>query len=76
MAFGKIVHLGIDLVLLSAALAGIRRSTGMRVNTDSITDSKAIGGYLDRYLAIGEKTIDLAAWQMSQYPTYFARDRK
>ncbi|KAJ2708619.1 hypothetical protein H4R19_004659 [Coemansia spiralis] len=75
MAFGKIIHLGVDLVLLSTALAGIRRSTGMRVNPDNLTDSRSIGSYLESYLSVGEKTLDLAAWQMSQYPSFFAKDK-
>ncbi|KAJ2769024.1 hypothetical protein IWQ56_002713 [Coemansia nantahalensis] len=75
MAIGKIVHVGIDLVLLSTALAGIRRTTGLRVNPDNVTDSKSIGNYLDSYLSIGEKTLDLAAWQMSQYPSFFTKDK-
>ncbi|KAJ1997327.1 hypothetical protein GGI04_005448, partial [Coemansia thaxteri] len=64
MAIGKLVHIGVDLVLLSTALAGIRRSTGLKVKTDSLVDSKDMQGYIQQYLNVGEKTLDLAAWQM------------
>ncbi|KAJ2158067.1 hypothetical protein GGF46_004061 [Coemansia sp. RSA 552] len=74
MAIGKIVHLGVDLVILSAALAGIRRSTGLRVKTEGLTDSKTFAEYMDKYLAVGETTVDLAAAQMSSFPKYFTRD--
>ncbi|KAJ2310339.1 hypothetical protein H4S02_004466 [Coemansia sp. RSA 2611] len=74
MALGKVVHFGVDLVLLSAALAGIRRSTGYKLNSQNLTDSKSIQEYIDKYLFVGEKTIDLAASQMSSYPNFFSRD--
>ncbi|KAJ2817928.1 hypothetical protein IWW50_005996 [Coemansia erecta] len=74
MVLGKVVHLSVDLVLLSTALAGIRRSTGYKLNTDSLSDSKSVQEYADKFLLIGEKTINFAAWQMSSLPKYFDKD--
>ncbi|KAJ2000044.1 hypothetical protein H4R26_004796 [Coemansia thaxteri] len=74
MAIGKLVHIGVDLVLLSTALAGIRRSTGLKVKTDSLVDSKDMQGYIQQCLNVGEKTLDLAAWQMGSSTKYFTRE--
>ncbi|KAI7833791.1 hypothetical protein BX661DRAFT_177552 [Kickxella alabastrina] len=75
MAIGKLVHITVDLVLLSTALAGIRRSTGLKFKPESLTDSKDIQGYVDTYLNIGEKTVDFAAFQMSTSSNYFAKGK-
>ncbi|ORX69649.1 DUF1748-domain-containing protein [Linderina pennispora] len=74
MALGKLVHIGVDLVLFSTALAGIRRSTGFKVKTEGITDSEDMRGYIQKYLNLGEKTLDVAAVQMSSWPKYFTRE--
>ncbi|KAJ2802715.1 hypothetical protein H4R20_003175, partial [Coemansia guatemalensis] len=74
MAVAKLIHLGVDLVLISTALAGIRRSTGYRLKSESLTDSKTAGEYIDKYLYVGEKTIDMATSQMSSYPRFFSKD--
>ncbi|KAJ2493828.1 hypothetical protein IWW37_000214 [Coemansia sp. RSA 2050] len=42
--FGRLIHYGIDLVLISTALAGIRRSTGLTPKLDN-TSSTAQGVY-------------------------------
>ncbi|KAJ2901837.1 hypothetical protein GGI21_004635, partial [Coemansia aciculifera] len=60
MVVGKLVHIGIDLVLLSTALAGIRRSTGLKFKPDSVVASKDMQSYIERYLSVGEMTMDLA----------------
>lgn len=75
MAIGKLIHISVDVVLFSAALAGIRRTTGLKFKPESITDSKDMQGYVEKYLNVGEKTLDIAAAQMSIYPKYFSRDR-
>ncbi|KAJ1993467.1 hypothetical protein GGI25_002787, partial [Coemansia spiralis] len=59
MVLGKLIHYSVDLVLVSTALAGIRRSTGYKLNTENLVENKDVRGYLDKYLAIGERTIDL-----------------
>ncbi|KAJ2633408.1 hypothetical protein H4R22_000509 [Coemansia sp. RSA 1290] len=74
MALGKVVHWGVDLLLLSTALAGIRRSTGFKFNSGSITDNETARAYIDKYLLFGETAISIAASQMSSYPKYFSKE--
>ncbi|KAJ2725774.1 hypothetical protein GGI07_000981 [Coemansia sp. Benny D115] len=75
MAIGKLLHISVDLVLLSTALAAIRRSTGLKFKPESLTDSKDIQGYIENYLTIGEKTVDYASWQMNNSSTYFSKGK-
>ncbi|KAJ1647067.1 hypothetical protein LPJ64_001531 [Coemansia asiatica] len=75
MAIGRFVHIGVDLVLLSAALAGIRRTTGLKFKPDSLTDSKDVQGYIESYLNIGEKALDIATAQMGNSPGYFSKSK-
>ncbi|KAJ1993613.1 hypothetical protein H4R33_000614 [Dimargaris cristalligena] len=54
---GKLIHYAADAVLISAVLAGIRRSSGLTFKTDSI-ESKEFRSVIESFLNIGEKTID------------------
>ncbi|KAJ2124960.1 hypothetical protein IW147_001347 [Coemansia sp. RSA 720] len=74
MVMGKALHLGVDLVLVTTALAGIHRATGYKLNTTHLTDSKTIDGFLDKYLQVGETALDYAALQMRAFPKYFTKD--
>ncbi|KAJ1966059.1 hypothetical protein GGI12_000324 [Dipsacomyces acuminosporus] len=65
------IHYSIDLVLVSTALAGIRRSTGLTPalgGADSTVRSVARA-----YLDIGERTLDIAKSQLAD-SKYFKRD--
>ncbi|RPD62025.1 DUF1748-domain-containing protein [Lentinus tigrinus ALCF2SS1-7] len=57
--FGTLIHLGIDAALLSAFLAGIRRTTGL---TPKLADvpNKDIRQLLRSYLEFGEYLFDFA----------------
>jgi hypothetical protein len=50
--FGKLVHLGFDAILISAVLAGIKRSTGL---TPALTQvpNKDVRQLLHTYLEFG-----------------------
>ncbi|KAJ2756382.1 hypothetical protein GGH94_005446 [Coemansia aciculifera] len=74
MVVGKLIHIGVDLVLLSTALAGIQRSTGLKLKPDSLVESKDMQSYIERYLSLGEMAMDLAAARMGSSSTYFTRD--
>ncbi|KAJ2358859.1 hypothetical protein IWW50_000302 [Coemansia erecta] len=74
MALGKVVHFGVDLVLLSTALAAVHRATGYKLNTSRLTDSKTIDSYVEKYLLLGESTLDYTADQMRAFPKYFSKD--
>jgi len=56
---GKLVHLGLDAVLISAFLAGIKRSTGLTPNVSQVPN-KDIRELLRTYLEIGEYLFDFA----------------
>ncbi|KAJ1764858.1 hypothetical protein LPJ69_001596 [Coemansia sp. RSA 1752] len=68
MVMGKALHLGVDLVLVTTALAGIHRATGYKLNTAQLTDSKTIDGVLEKYLQVGETALDYATSQMRAFP--------
>ncbi|KAJ2459871.1 hypothetical protein GGF42_001196 [Coemansia sp. RSA 2424] len=75
MVVGKLIHISVDLVLLSTALAGIRRSTGLKLKPDGLVEGKDMQGYIERYLSVGEMTMDFAVARMGSSTTYFTRDR-
>jgi len=60
MVLGRLTHYAFDAVLISAFLAGIKRSTGLtpRVNSDKISDSKEVKRWVDSYLGMGEWVMD------------------
>ncbi|ABN66589.1 predicted protein, partial [Scheffersomyces stipitis CBS 6054] len=68
---GKAIHIGVDLALVSAFLAGVKRNTGLTVDFDKI-ENKEIQYYSGKYLDVGEKVFDYsAAWLASS--DYFKR---
>ncbi|KAJ1802161.1 hypothetical protein LPJ56_006232 [Coemansia sp. RSA 2599] len=68
---GKLVHYSIDLALISTALAGIRRTTGLTPRIDN--PSGTVGMAVKRYLEVGELVIDhSSAWLAST--KYFKRE--
>ncbi|KAL1888168.1 hypothetical protein Cpir12675_006274 [Ceratocystis pirilliformis] len=45
--------------MISAVLAGMRRSTGLTFRSDKISgDNKDLNGWVDRYLGVGEWVMD------------------
>ncbi|KIK65671.1 hypothetical protein GYMLUDRAFT_39173 [Collybiopsis luxurians FD-317 M1] len=57
--FGKLVHLGFDALLISAFLAGVKRTTGLTPALSQVPN-KDIRQLLRSYLEIGEYAFDLA----------------
>ncbi|TCD70463.1 hypothetical protein EIP91_003224 [Steccherinum ochraceum] len=57
--FGKLFHLGIDALLISAFLAGIKRSTGLTPKLSEVPN-KDIRQLLRSYLEVGEYAYDFA----------------
>ncbi|KAJ1732419.1 hypothetical protein LPJ61_002057 [Coemansia biformis] len=71
MAIGRLVHVAADLVLVSVALAGIRRSTGM---TPALTNpDSAVQSVARKYLEAGERILDAVQTQMAG-SAYVKRD--
>ncbi|KZT12613.1 DUF1748-domain-containing protein [Laetiporus sulphureus 93-53] len=57
--FGTLIHLGFDALLLSAFLAGIRRTTGLTPKLSDVPN-KDIRQLLRSYLEFGEYIFDFA----------------
>ncbi|RMZ79120.1 hypothetical protein DV738_g3546, partial [Chaetothyriales sp. CBS 135597] len=76
MVLGRVAHYAFDAVLISAVLAGIKRSTGLTLKTSSFggassgkDNSADIQTWVDRYLGVGEWVMDqsIAIMGSSQY---------
>ncbi|KAH7884606.1 DUF1748-domain-containing protein [Phlebopus sp. FC_14] len=59
MVLGRLVHYAADAVLVSTVLAGIRRSSGFTVETNSISDP-TLRSVAERFLGVGETIFDMA----------------
>ncbi|KZP07133.1 DUF1748-domain-containing protein [Athelia psychrophila] len=57
--FGKLFHLGVDALLISAFLAGIKRSTGLTPALGQVPN-KDVRQILRSYLEFGEYAFDFA----------------
>ncbi|RIA95272.1 hypothetical protein C1645_689144 [Glomus cerebriforme] len=73
MVLGKIVHIAADAVLVSAVLAGIKRSTGLSVATHKI-ENQEIKNAVVKFLNVGEWVVDQSILIMSN-SAYFERKR-
>ncbi|KXN68938.1 DUF1748-domain-containing protein [Conidiobolus coronatus NRRL 28638] len=60
---GKLIHLTADAVLVSAVLAGIRRSSGYTIKREEVPIEPK--SYIDKYLDVGEWVIDQSIFFMS-----------
>lgn len=60
MVLGRLTHYAFDAVLISAFLAGVKRSTGLtpRFESDKISESKELKKWVDKYLGVGEWVMD------------------
>ncbi|GFF35642.1 DUF1748-domain-containing protein [Aspergillus udagawae] len=73
---GRLTHYAFDAVLLSAFLAGIKRSTGLTpsLDSDKITDNKDFKKWIDNYLGVGEWVMDQSVAVLSS-TSFFERKR-
>ncbi|KAJ5959905.1 uncharacterized protein N7479_007055 [Penicillium vulpinum] len=71
---GRLTHYAFDAVLFSAFLAGVKRSTGLTLNSDKITDSKDVKKWVDSYLGVGEWMMDQSVAVMGS-SSWFERRR-
>ncbi|CAI4377891.1 AIC_G0025680.mRNA.1.CDS.1 [Saccharomyces cerevisiae] len=67
----KLVHISIDLVLVSTCLAGIKRNTGLTPKVETL-DNQTMRNYMKRYLNLGESVYDYSVATCGS-STYFAR---
>ncbi|KAG9236444.1 hypothetical protein BJ875DRAFT_372099, partial [Amylocarpus encephaloides] len=55
---GRLTHYAFDAVLISAFLAGMKRSTGLTLKKDSLTENKEVNVWIEKYLGVGEWVMD------------------
>lgn len=55
---GRLTHYAFDAVLISTILAGMRRTTGLTLKKDTLSEDKTIKNWLERYLGVGEWMMD------------------
>ncbi|ORE06406.1 DUF1748-domain-containing protein [Rhizopus microsporus var. microsporus] len=65
----KLIHYTFDALLISAFLAGIKRSTGLHAATDKI-ENKTIRSYVEKYLGFGEWVFDMTVLYLN-HSSYF-----
>ncbi|KAI9594018.1 hypothetical protein BDF19DRAFT_446688 [Syncephalis fuscata] len=70
---GRLFHYAVDAVLVSTTLAGIRRSTGITLNTEEIKNDE-IRKYTLKYLGLGEFLVDQTVAFMGT-SSFFKRNR-
>ncbi|RMJ10550.1 hypothetical protein BHE90_010808 [Fusarium euwallaceae] len=59
MVVGRLTHYAFDAVLISAFLAGMKRSTGLTFKTDRVAgENKEVSGWITKYLGVGEWVMD------------------
>ncbi|KAF2102498.1 DUF1748-domain-containing protein, partial [Rhizodiscina lignyota] len=71
---GRIAHIAFDAVLVSAFLAGVKRSTGLTLRSDGLSESTELRKWIDNYLWVGEVVMDRSVALMST-SSYFERKR-
>ncbi|KAF2641658.1 DUF1748-domain-containing protein [Massarina eburnea CBS 473.64] len=73
---GRFAHYAFDAVLISAFLAGVRRSTGLTpsVKPENLSESPNMKKWIDNYLWVGEVMMDQSVAVFST-SSYFERKR-
>ncbi|KAH8925566.1 DUF1748-domain-containing protein [Atractiella rhizophila] len=56
---GRLVHYGVDAVMLTTILAGIKRTSGFQLSTNPFPEGTP-RNFANQYLGIGEKIFDMA----------------
>ncbi|KAK0262531.1 hypothetical protein LTR91_003832 [Friedmanniomyces endolithicus] len=76
MVLGRLAHYTFDAVLLSAFLAGVRRSTGLTpsIKPEAMTESPNVKSWIENYLWVGETLMDQSVALMGS-SGYFERKR-
>jgi hypothetical protein len=76
MVLGRVAHYAFDAVLVSAFLAGVRRSTGLTVSVkpEQFSDTPSVKTWVENYLWVGETVMDQSVAFFSS-SSYFERKR-
>ncbi|KAJ5137669.1 hypothetical protein N7526_003902 [Penicillium atrosanguineum] len=72
--FGRLTHYAFDAVLFSAFLAGVKRSTGLTLKSEQISENKEVKRWVDNYLGVGEWVMDQSVAVMGS-SSWFERRR-
>ncbi|CAE6410264.1 unnamed protein product [Rhizoctonia solani] len=72
MVVGRLVHYGVDVVLVSAVFAGVKKSTGYTPETNLITDP-TLKSVADSVLGIGETVFGIVQGN-AVTSSYFKRE--
>ncbi|KAJ1849409.1 hypothetical protein LPJ70_000493 [Coemansia sp. RSA 2708] len=70
---GMLVHASFDIALISVCLAGIRRSTGLTLQTSYLA-TKSHQRMLGFVVGVGERLFDISVAFMTAYPSVFRRE--
>lgn len=76
MVLGRLTHYAFDAILVSAFLAGVKRSTGLTpsLKPDTLSESPSVKKWVENYLWVGETVMDQGVALMSA-SGYFERKR-
>ncbi|KIN02283.1 hypothetical protein OIDMADRAFT_18903 [Oidiodendron maius Zn] len=74
MVLGRLTHYAFDAVLISAFLAGMKRSTGLTFKKESISQNKEINVWIEKYLNVGEWVLDQSV-AVAGASSFFERKR-
>jgi len=76
MVLGRLTHYAFDAILVSAFLAGVKRSTGLTpsLKPDTLSESPSMKKWVENYLWVGETVMDQGVALMSA-SGYFERKR-
>ncbi|KAK4508155.1 hypothetical protein PRZ48_001893 [Zasmidium cellare] len=74
MVLGRLAHFTFDAVLISAFLAGVKRSTGLTLKSESLSESPSVKKWIENYLWVGETIMDQSVAIMGS-SGYFERKR-
>ncbi|ODV85433.1 hypothetical protein CANARDRAFT_7547 [[Candida] arabinofermentans NRRL YB-2248] len=58
MGLGRYFHYAVDLVMISMILAGIKKSTGLSLQVESLAHSSDSRSFLTKYLNFGESCLE------------------
>ncbi|KAJ4163633.1 hypothetical protein LMH87_005350 [Akanthomyces muscarius] len=72
---GRLTHYAFDAVLISAFLAGMKRSTGLTFKTDKVAgENKEANKWINKYLGLGEWVMDQSV-AIAGSSSFFERTR-
>lgn len=72
---GRLTHYAFDAVLISAFLAGMKRSTGLTIKSEKVSgENKDMNKWIDKYLGVGEWVMDQSV-ALAGSSSWFERTR-